>query len=593
MNIALSWADYLIIVLYFVAMLAIGWYFAKNKSDAADFLLGGRKMPWFPVAVSMLMSVFSTYSLVMGPGEIYNHGLDWGIISLFTPFIGVLSVLLFTKFFFKIQAFTPFEYLAYRYDPYVRLLAALGHCYSSVLYGGMVLLTTAKIFEAAAGWPCWATILAVGGISVIYTGTGGLRAVVWTDFVQFFVMLAGMGGLIVTLCWLTPGGAVGAVTYAFEHGHGLSRFNEADFYTLWPYVRLTFWALLIERVFGALSTGVSQMTVQRLMATGSVRNAVKAQFSSALITLPLCLLLDFIGLAIYSYYAQFPDPRVTAGDLALFTFVATKLPPLLPGLFIAAALAAAMSTLSSIFNGDASVWLKEVYLPYLRRDADDRRQVNFSKFATIAVGALVIGFALMQDFSARWLDQTMVEVGMIFGIFTVTVGIFNYGFAIFSRKASSLSFWSMIAFGYGFKVAMLLWYTFSKRGEVTFKASGDLGLAGPLGLEWVLCPAAAALLLVLIGLWRIRVRMWRLSWFVAAQIPGAFAMGCALWYYFSHTGDPTQPQVLSFTWVGIPGLFATLLYMAGWHLFGPEVAPERYQGLVWGYSNGEVHQLEN
>ena len=145
------------IVVYFISMLAIGWYFSKRNNDAADFLLGGRKMPYFPVAVSMLMTVFSTYSLVMGPGEIYNHGLDWGMLSLIMPFIGVVSVMIFTKFFFKIEAFTPFEYLAFRYDKYARLIGAIGNTYSQMIYAGTVLLTTGKIFEAAAGWPCWIT----------------------------------------------------------------------------------------------------------------------------------------------------------------------------------------------------------------------------------------------------------------------------------------------------------------------------------------------------------------------------------------------------------------------------------------------------
>ena len=95
-QLGLQWWDYAVIVAYFVSMLAIGWYFSKRNSNAADFLLGGRKMPYFPVAVSMLMTVFSTYSLVMGPGEIYNHGLDWGVLGLIMPFIGVVSVIIFT-----------------------------------------------------------------------------------------------------------------------------------------------------------------------------------------------------------------------------------------------------------------------------------------------------------------------------------------------------------------------------------------------------------------------------------------------------------------------------------------------------------------
>ena len=229
-RIGLNWSDYSVIALYFASMLAIGWYFSKRNDDAEDFLLGGRKMPYFPIAVSMLMTVFSTWSLVMGPGEIYNHGLDWGVMGYISPFFGVLGVMIFTRFFFKIEAFTPFEYLAFRYDKYARLGAALGNSYSQILYAGTVLLTTGKIFEAAAGWAPWKTILVIGVIALIYTGSGGMKAVVWTDFIQFFVMLAGVIVLVTTLCLSIDGGAWGAVSYAFEHGHGLSRFTEKEFY---------------------------------------------------------------------------------------------------------------------------------------------------------------------------------------------------------------------------------------------------------------------------------------------------------------------------------------------------------------------------
>ncbi|HRQ68626.1 MAG TPA: hypothetical protein P5031_08700, partial [Candidatus Syntrophosphaera sp.] len=122
MKISLSTPDYLVILVYSIGMLAAGWYFSKNKKDASDYLLGGRSMPWLPVGLSILMTFFSTYSMVMVPGEIYNHGLDLWVMALINPYVQIISVLIFTRFFFKINAFTPFEYLAYRYDKYTRLL---------------------------------------------------------------------------------------------------------------------------------------------------------------------------------------------------------------------------------------------------------------------------------------------------------------------------------------------------------------------------------------------------------------------------------------------------------------------------------------
>jgi len=588
-RIGLSAYDYGIIVLYFLLMLGIGWYFAKNKKNAEDYLLGGKNMHWFPVSVSMLMSVFSTYSLVMGPGEIFNHGWEWGVFSIVPQIFGIVSVLIFTKFFFKINAFTPFEYLSLRYDKYARTLAALGHAWSSVFYAGMVLLTSAKIFEAAAGWPCWITILIVGTVSIIYTGTGGLRAVVWTDFTQFFIMMLGIVALIVTLCRLTPGGAVGAVTYAFQNGHGLDGFKRPEFYTLWPYVRITFWAMMINYTMSGLGIGLGQMTVQRLIATGSLKRAFRAQLSSFFIAALVIYLLDFIGFAVYSYYAQNPDPAVTSGDLALFRFVATKLPFLMPGVFISAALAAVMSTLSSVFNSDAAVWLKNFYIPYINPAADNKQQVRFSFFATITVGVLAMIISLAQWASSIWLKQTMVEVGVIFSIFTVGVGFTNYALAIFSRKASSLFLWSSLAWGKGITASLTIWYTCSKRGEITFAENGDLGYAGPIGIIWVLVPLAVALLVFCVRYCKSK-RLWRLTWTVLSLIPFGFAIGTTMWYIFSHICFKGEPLVLSFTWMGVPTTLLNILYAIAWHIFAPEVPREKYAGLVWGYSNEKILQ---
>lgn len=590
MKISLSFPDYLVIFVYMAGMLGTGWYFSRNRKNASEYLLGGRNMPWIPVGLSMLMTFFSTYSMVMVPGEIFNHGLDLWVLALINPYVQVVSVLIFTRFFFKINAFTPFEYLAYRYDKYTRLLAALGNCISSVLYVGMVLLSTAKIFEAAAGWPCWLTIILIGGISLIYTSSGGMRAVVWTDSIQFFVMAIGMTVLLYTLCSAVPGGATGAISYAFAHGHGLNRFSEADFYALSPYVRLTFWVTLINYVMGSIGFGTGQMTVQRLIATGSIRKAVKAQCASSLLTTPLQLIIWFIGLAIFSYYAQNPDPRVTSGDGALFVFVSTRLPFLIPGLFISSMLAAAMSTLSSCFNSDAAVWLKEVYLQYVNKQADDRQQVRFSVRATIAVGLAGIIFSLLQYLSSIWFKQTMVEVSVIFGIITVSVGVMNYIFAIASRKASSLSFWTMLLMTWGLKIPILIWYAGSKRGEIQFQADGTLGLAGPISTAWILWPALLTAILLLLSLF---VRHKHTYAFMAALPSLGFTLGAILWYAFSHSGDPALPKVLSFQWVGLPNLIFSILFMLVWHLFGPDQPPERYRGLIWSDFRGTVRELES
>ena len=164
-------------------------------------------------------------------------------------------------------------------------------------------------------------------IGIVYTMLGGMRAVIWTDVIQFFTMF---GGILVAV-WICveacDGGLTEVIAYAFEHGRGPELFADPSFYTLDPYTRLSFWLLLtfalLEPVF---FNSADQITVQRLLSTSSYAAAKKATFTNSLVILPITFIPWLIGLAIFTYYHQHPDPRVTSGDAAFFLFVSTKMP---------------------------------------------------------------------------------------------------------------------------------------------------------------------------------------------------------------------------------------------------------------------------
>ena len=173
-------------------MLGIGFFFAKGENSSEEYLLGGRRMPTLAIGLSCMVSLLSSVSIVMVPGEIFNNGLT---LFIFQGTIGLaLSIpcyLLFTRFYFLLGSFTPYEYLEYRYDRTVRSVVAISAFYTRTMYLGMVLYTTAKIFESCYGWPAWFSILLVGTVGVVYTVMGGMKAVVWTDVLQFLFLFGG------------------------------------------------------------------------------------------------------------------------------------------------------------------------------------------------------------------------------------------------------------------------------------------------------------------------------------------------------------------------------------------------------------------
>ena len=580
-GIALHLLDYGIIIIYFLVTLIIGYYCSRNENTATDYLLGGRNLPWISVAVSVVMSLLSTFSLVMIPGEVYNHGLTLFITQPLYHLVAIATFCIFVRFYFILKSFTPFEYLEKRYDSKLRLLVAVVYTYGRVFYLGMVLFATSTIFEGAAGWPAWLTIIIVGVVGTIYTVMGGMKAVVWTDMLQFITLVGGVAIVILVLCMRIDGGASNAVAYAFEHGHGLSEFWKTSFYQINPYARLTLWVMLLGAILGPIyESAADQVTIQRLLSVKNYKASLKARITATLITIPMTCILWFIGLAIFTYYSLNPDSRITSGDSAFFVFISTQLPPPIPGLIMAAMLAAVMSTLDSVINSLSTIWLKEFHQKYFEPEMKEAKQVKVSRYATGFFGIIGTMLGLLVVYTSNWLGQSIVEAGVIFSIFgSIITPMFL--FAVLSRRVNSNLMWRLAGFLWGLNTGCVLWYTITKRITKEWKVGDPLGLAGRLPLSWIIVPLIITLILG-VGLYYLRRRrnlayyIVRLACFFTAG--STFAM--AIWYVCSNVMEQGRPLELSFQWVGFPVVISYLLIGSISLFFSKPQAKEKYDKLT-------------
>lgn len=590
MEVNLAFWDYCVIVVYFLALGAMGLYFARKKQETAtDYLLGGRKMPWFAVGISIMMSLLSTFSLVMVPGEIFNHGLTLWTFNLAAPLITIGCFFIFPRFYFKLKSFTPFEYLEKRYDNKVRALIAFLYTYAKCIYLAMVLFTSAIVFEGGAGWPAYVTIPLIGAVCLAYTIKGGLKAVVWIDFFQFFILV---GGFIIAIgVIISYTGFSDAIKYAFSHGRGFDNFSQDGFYTLNPYVRLTIWMMIINIISGSLSGSASdQISIQRLLSTSDFKSALKAQLTSSLVSIPFTLLLWFVGLGIFAYYSQHPDPRVTSGDGAFFTFVATRLPSPLPGLILAAMLAAVMSTVDSGINSLSTIWLKEFHEKYVNRQMSEKKELSVSRVATVIFCIAIVFTALLIDYSSKVLGQSVVEAMTIFTVFDVII-LPAFLFAVISRKATSGLIWGMAIYLWSMKIGVIVWYMLSKYSAKNWSPGMPAGYAGPLGAMWVVIPVIAFALLF--GIWlyrRVILGKMKRTLYYASLLPGGFASATLMWYIFSNVCYKGEALELSFQWVGLPVTAAYLVIGIAGLFFTKTPPPEKYVGLTLGTMNSELSE---
>ncbi len=585
--------DYSMIVIYLAAVLAIGLYCSRGNKTAEKYLMAGRQLPFFAVGMACVMALLSSVSLVMVPGEIYNNGLTLFLVqNTLVTLLSIPCYLIFTRFYFRLGSFTPYEYLEYRYDKTVRGVIAAAVFYTRTMYLGMVIYTTAKIFEAAYNWPPFFSILLVGVFAVFYTFKGGATAVIWTDVLQFVVLFGTFFAVICILCYKIDGGAVAAITTAFEQGRGAPQFSDPNFYKLTPYLRLLFFLMVWNGIISPLTTACSdQIIIQRLLSTKNWKEGFKAQCVSTGFSAIFTLALWFVGLAVFTYYFQNPDPSIKegAGDKAFFHFVATELPTPLPGIFIAGMLAAIMSTLSSGLNSMATIWLKEFHVKFINKNLDAAGEVRISKLATLYLGLFVMIFGFLLEYSGNFLKQSVAEVQTLFVIFGTAV-LPAFLLAVLSKRANSTLIWAFTVYAFGEKIANNFWYALSRPAVAAWKEDPSVGFGwgGKLAFDWyvylwIILGTAFAIPYL--------IKAIRAHWYgKLSGLISCFFFGCSqsilIWYIYSNIYVKDVPLERSFAFF-LP-IDYILVFIALW--FFPVQPKEKYQGLTLSTINEPILQ---
>ena len=561
MQASLLLADYVVLVLYLLIVVAVGVWFSRGDRDTEAYLLGGRRIPWAAVALSYFVSVTSTLSMVGIPGEAYTYGVAMGLKTFITPFAVLTCFFIFIRFFFYSRIFTPFTYLEHRFDGRVRALAAGIFAVTRLTYIALVLYSCAKVFEGAAQWPVWLSIVLIGLVGTIYTVLGGIRAVVWTDVIQFVIMAVGLLLIVIKVIATVPGGAGGIVEYAIDRDHFLRKpealvfsikadlgdelnngviaehlrkefeakeirlskgaavqmskagirwsitdegetyavvkedndlkvFREARFWSFSVFERVTLWLVILSAFAGALfnNTG-DQLAVQRLLTTSGYKQARRAMITQVIVDVPMMLSMWFVGLAVWVFYQhQAAEARPKDADLAMMNFVTAELPQPLPGLIVAALLAAVMSTLDSGINSLATVFTKDFYLRFFRKLATELEQVRIARWMTVATGLFAIAVAMLISHVSETIRDKVLEVTAVW-MASQSVLPAAFILAAFSRRATARHVLIALVIGEIVVVGMMIWYLTAKfSGQETMSPFyvGGAGIVVPTVVGFVL-----------------------------------------------------------------------------------------------------------
>ena len=413
--------NYSILFAYLASMLLIGLWFARRQKTTEDYFLAGRKMPWLAVGMSMYASLTSAVTFMALPGTAYRENIAFIVVSFASVLVAPVLVTLFYPFYHRLHVTTSYEYVARRFGPHARAAAAGLFILARIGWLGLVIYAPSLALSVVFGLPLWFCILSMGLLSTVYTVLGGLSAVIWTDVVQFILMLGGIAWLIVALANRAPGGVVGILSHAREHGH----LHVANWHL--SLTAMSGWIVGLGYFFQLMQDyGTDQTTVQRMMAVPTSRGVTRALFFNAGVDFVVIGALLFIGLGLFACQAADPTllPEGLSGDRLLPTFILHGLPNGVSGLLIAALFAAAMSSLDSGINCIATVVIHDFVRPARHTPHTERDELNLARLLTLAFGA----FATALAFYVSRFDHLIEAYTHIVSLFNAPIlGLFLLG----------------------------------------------------------------------------------------------------------------------------------------------------------------------
>ncbi len=426
--------DLAILVVYLAGVVAFGVWIGRGTATFADYIVAGRDRPWWLILFSIVATETSTVTFLSIPGFAFSRDLTWLQIALgFVIGRFVVAYLLLPQYFTG-SLYTAYEVLHRRFGGATKQAASALFITTRSLADGLRLFLSSIVLQEMTGIPLPWAVAVIGATTILYTFLGGIRAVLWTDLIQFAVYMAGAAVALGLILDLLPGG----------WGQLLAMGGEAGKLRLWdlsldwsePY---GLWAGVLGGIFITLgSHGVDQMLVQRYLCAGRLAAARRAVWMSGLVVFAQFALFLVIGVGLYCFYQLFPpEAAFERADRVFARFILDQMPVGVVGLLLGAIFAAAMSTLSSSLNSCATAAVNDFYLPAAGKDKEvpAAKKLAVTRALTVFFGLVQIGVGI----AGQWLAASVVASILGIAAFTtgIVLGVFFLG--IFTRRVDQRS----------------------------------------------------------------------------------------------------------------------------------------------------------
>ncbi|MBI4907592.1 MAG: sodium/solute symporter [Acidobacteria bacterium] len=382
--------DSLILAVYLAAVVVVGALCSRNQKSLSDFFLGQRNIPWWAAAFSGIATVLSAVSFLGAPGQAFKSDLRFLQYRLGTPIAIFVIGWIMIPFFYRLRVFSIYEYLEQRFDLKTRLAASGQFFLLKALFLGVAIYAPSLLFVQMTGLPLHWVVLFVGLFTTIYTATGGVKAVIWTDTLQLFILFGGLATAASVIL-----SRAGGYEHVFADAAANGKLRFLDF--SWSLdAEFTVLGGIFGGTFVLLSQyGVNQAELQKMLTTSSIGRARTALISSMLVATVVGFVYFLIGAGLFVFYAQHPETGAAGlnPDRIFPKFILEELPPGIKGLMMAAVGSAAMSASSSVLNALSTVVTTDFYGRLSGRAAS----VTSARAITLALGVTCTVAALYVD----------------------------------------------------------------------------------------------------------------------------------------------------------------------------------------------------
>ena len=498
----MSGIDWIILAVTLCGIILYGIYKSRTTKNLEGYFLSNRGLPWYIVLLSIMGTQASAITFLSAPGQAYTDGMRFVQYYFGLPLAMIIICIVFVPIFRKLKVYTAYEFLEERFDVKTRTFTSFLFQLSRGLSTGISIYAPSLILSSLLGWNIYWTNIIMGGLLIIYTVTGGARAVAHTQKLQLVIIIAGMvaaGYMVVHLLpanvgfadALRIGGKSGKMN-VITTGMTDKGFDWKDRYNIW--------SGLIGGLFLALSYfGTDQSQVGRYLTAKDNKESKLGLLINGLVKVPMQFLILMIGVLVFSFYQYnkapiyfndlqansakatikrdsliylegqyalvapendvektairkqykevlkraLPSEDVNDTNYIFLRFVVDYLPKGLIGLLIAVIFLAAWGSIAAALNALASCTVVDIHKKFINKNLTPKMDYRISKLYTLAWGI----FSIVVAESASNLGNSLIETVNILGslFYGVILGIFLVAFWIRRIKGNAVFYASIIS----------------------------------------------------------------------------------------------------------------------------------------------------